>query len=240
MYGTVNPIGFPITPYDLLEDYLQYLAATFGPGTQKDSVVPGLGDGVIATVAGQFAGSPGSPAGPYNLAAAIDNDLNLSLSSDTQGSPANTTITIKKADLINPSGIYGSNPDNTVNGKSNTGLTNDIYGWAIADLLGGLNIGAVGSQTKNGGIMVGAMNSSTWFTLNPADMFAKLQPAEPKDGIRYYNQWAAALMPLSQAYNFAFTDRFTFPGAHVQVSLDQTYVNELEIVLDDATVSMSI
>lgn len=233
-YGTVHPVGFPITPYDTFDAYLTFLLTTFGPGTQSGAVVPGLGKGVVANVAGYFAGSPGSPAQNYNLSASIDNDKNLSLVSND----GNTKISIEYNDLVNPSGIYGANPPNTVNGVSNSGLTNDVNGWVIADLLGGLNIGAVGSSTKIDQTMVGAMKSQDWFSLNPTQMFANLQPAQPADGIRYYNQYAATLFPLSQAYNFAFTDRLSYPGSAVQVSLNQDEVNELEITLENATVSM--
>lgn len=96
---------------------------------------------------------------------------------------------------------------------------NDIYGWIIADLFAGLNIGAVGSTTEVNGQQVGLMDSQQWFT--PTQRFAALQPNQP-----YYNQWAAKMSTLSDAYNFAYTDRF----AHVVAPLNPAQVDTLEIV----------
>jgi hypothetical protein len=53
-------------------------------------------------------------------------------------------------------------------------------------------------------------------------------------GNTYYNQWAATLSNLSQAYNFAYSDRF----AHVLVNLNPADVDTLEIVLEDGAVNM--
>ncbi len=67
------------------------------------------------------------------------------------------------------------------------------------------------------------MNSQQWFSLT--DYFGALQPKHKFS----YNRWAAALAPLSQAYNFAYSDRF----AHVVATLNPgapSFVDTLEIV----------
>ena len=143
-----------------------------------------------------------------------------------------TTMKYAVADLQNPTGIYGGNAPFYLNGATTSTIpANDVSGWIGGDLFSGLNIGAVGSRTvpSGGTTAVGAMNSQSWFTLANSSFFAGLQPTA-----KYYNQWAATLSPLSQAYNFAFSDRF----AAVLVSLNPATVDTLEIVLEDATVTL--
>ncbi len=232
------PGAIPVTPYDLFEDYLTYLLNTFGPGTQSNAVVQNLGAGIVANIAGEFAGvGPNVPtSGPqsrqsYNLSAKIDSNLNITLEGTVGSVQGTTTMLFKKDDLLNPTGIYGGNAPYYLYGSSNpTNPGNDVYGWVTGDIFSGINIGAVGSTTVNGSTMVGSLESSQWFVLPVASLFANLQPNNT-----YYNQWAATLAQLSEAYNFAYTDRF----AHPLVSLNPATVDTLQIVLDDGTVSMS-
>ena len=230
------PGAIPVTPYDLLQNYLEYLLTTFGPLTQMGAVVPGLGKGIIAHIAGDFAGvGPNVPVtGPqskqtYDLVATIDDDLNITLNGTTSGIQGGITMLHKKQDLLNPTGIYGGNAPYYLNGATSpTAPGNDVYGWVGGDLFSGLNIGAVGSNAKSGGTVIGAMPSQSWFALPVSSFFANMQPGNP-----FYNQWAATLSKLSQAYNFAYTDRF----AHVLVGLNPADVDTLEIVLEDGTVA---
>lgn len=239
------PIGaIPVTPYDTFKNYLQYLATTFGPGTEVGAVIPGLGNGVFATIAGNFAGvsnagAPPPTSGPqspqaYNLSASIDSSLNVILSGTVGSISGDVSMAYQLADLMNPSGIYGGNAPYYYNGATTpTNPGNDVYGWIGGDFFSGLQIGAVGSTVLSDGTgsePVGQLQSAQWFKLPIAAFFNNLQP-----GTTNYNQWAAALQPLSQAYNFAYTDRF----APVFVSLDPANIDTLSIVLEDATVAMS-
>jgi hypothetical protein len=233
------PPGIPVSPYPTFAKYLDYLSTTFGPGTTVGAKIPGLGGGTIATIAGSFAGvGPNVPAtGPrsphtYALTATIDAGGNITLSgtlTPTSGSAAPLKMEFKPDDLNNPAGIYGGNAPYSVNGGGPTTPQNDVYGWISADLFAGLNIGAVGSATVIGGTAVGAMPSSEWFKLKADKFFAHLQPSPS-----YYNQWAATLQPLSEAYNFAYSDRF----APVLVSLNPADVDTLQITLEPAAVTM--
>jgi hypothetical protein len=238
-YPSVYPTtGIPVMPYDLLQGYLTYLLNTFGPSTASGAVVPTLGAGVIASIAGDFAGvgTPPPASGPqsrqtYNLSATLDADLNITLNGTASGMQGNTSMLYKKGDLLNPSGIYGGNTPFYLNGATTpTNPGNDVYGWMGGDLFSGLNIGGVGSAANIGGKIIGAQPSQSWFTLPVSSFFAGLQPDN-----RYYNQWAAALSNLSQAYNFSYSDRFS----HVLVSLNPADVDTLQIVLEDGTVNMS-
>jgi hypothetical protein len=212
------PPGLPASPYDNFDSYVTYLAKTYGPAHGN----------VVATVKGHFAGVGSSPTTPqtkpqdYDFTVAVDAGLNVTMTGSATVVGAHT-LKITKASLLAPTGIYGANPDYSLDGAAPVNPTNDIYGWIIGDLLAGLNIGAVGSNTVVSGTAVGQMDSQTWFTLT--QFFASLQPGKKT----YYNQWAAALAPLSQAYNFAYSDRF----AHVVATLNPgspSYVDTLQVV----------
>ena len=222
--------GVPITPYDLFENYLNYLLTNFGPSTQTGALIPGLGNGTVATVSGNFNGVGPNvpPSGPqsaqaYDLTVTIDSSKDLTLTGTVGSVSGTTTMVYKYSDLINPDGIYGANAPFSLNGGGSQNPANDVYGWIAGDLFSGLNIGAVGSSTTIDGTMVGAMPSSQWFKISNTSLFQNLQPNNSTN----YNQYAATLQGLSDAYNFAFSDRF----APVLVSLNPATVDTLQISL---------
>ena len=236
------PGAIPVTPYDTMKDYLDFLNITFGVGTST-TTVPNLGNGTIANIAGNFAGvGPVVPAtGPqskqtYDLTATIDSDNNITLTGTVSGVSGTTTMLFEANDIMNSTGFYGGNAPFSLNGAAKGAPGNDVYGWVCGDLFSGMNIGAVGSSHKVNGIpgastptMAGSLNSQYWFGIPQSDFFSTLQPTG-----KYYNQYAETLSGISQAYNFAYTDRF----AHVLLSLNPATVDKLEVVLDDATVTM--
>lgn len=206
------PPGLPASPYDNFDSYLNYLH-TYGQSH----------GGAIATIKGHFNGIGDNPVTPqtkpqdYAFTATIDAQQNVTLTG--QGTlVGNHTLTFHHEELNNPAAIYGANPHFQLDGAPMT-PQNDLYGWIIADLFAGLNIGALGSTVEVNGQQVGQMESQHWFALT--QRFAALQPNQ-----RYYNQWAAQMSELSDAYNFAYTDRF----AHVVAPLNPAQVDTLEIV----------
>jgi hypothetical protein len=241
------PAGIPIMPYDIFTEYLTYLVNNFGPATTTGQNVPGLGAGVIATISGKFGGvGPNVPAtGPqsaqdYNLTASIDDSMNITLSGTVGSVSGTTTMVFAVNDLQNPSGIYGGNtPFTLTQGGTSTFITpqNNVYGWICGDLFSGMNIGAVGSTstvfnppTVDTPTMAGALSSSEWFSLPTTFFFSNMQSGFPNN----FNRWAAGLQNLSQAYNFAYSDRF----AHVFVSLNPATVDTLEIILEPDSITM--
>jgi len=217
--------GVPVTPYNLFENYL----------TSLNDDKSGQVNSTIATISGTFSGvGPNVPAsGPqssqgYNLTATIDSSSNITLTGTVASGTKATTIVYKKKDLINPSGIYGANTPFSLNGGASQNPANDVYGWITGDLLAGLNIGAIGSKTMIKGKKVGEMTSSEWFTLPNTSLFGSLQSSSSN-----YNQYAATLQKLSDAYNFAYSDRFS----PVLVSLNPAKVNTLQISLLNAKVN---
>ena len=136
----------------------------------------------------------------------------------------------KKEDLINPNGIYGANAMFSLNGAAKQSPANNVYGWITGDLLAGFNIGAIGSTTSIDGTQAGAMKSSDWFSKIPnTSLFGNLQSNNA-----YYNEYAETLQGLSDAYNFAYSDRFSA----VQVSLNPAKVNTLKVSFFNVEVSL--
>jgi Beta-1,3-glucanase len=214
------PPGLPASPYDNFEAYLRYLEATYAPAH----------GGVLALIKGHFAGVGKNPTTPetkpqdYDFAATIDAQLDITLSGS--GSVVGKhTLLFRHADLVAPTGIYGANPAFSLDGGSPIHPANDVYGWLVADLLSGLNIGAVGSTVKDGsGGIVGGLPSQQWFKL--PKLFSALQPAHAD----YYNRYSAALTPVSQAYGFAYSDRFAHPVATLNPGAP-AFVDTLQIEL---------
>lgn len=214
------PPGRPASPYDDFSAYLKYLEATWAPRH----------GGVLALIKGRFAGVGDHPTTPatkpqdYDFAATIDDHLDITLTG--RGSAVGRhTLFFKRAELVAPAGIYGANPTFSLDGGPPTSPQNNVYGWLVGDLLAGLNIGAVGSAVRDrAGRVVGVLPSQEWFKL--PKLFSNLQPRHGD----YYNRYASALTRVSQAYGFAYSDRFAHPVATLKPGRPD-FVDTLEIVL---------
>lgn len=215
------PPGLPASPYPTFANYLAYLQAIWAPAHC----------GVVATVKGHFAGVGAKPTTPqtkpqdYDFTVKMNAAKTMTITGSSTAVAGQHTITITYAQLNAPTGIYGANPTFTLDKSAPMTPQNDIYGWVIGDLFSGLNIGAVGSPVTENGLVVGKMPSQDWFKLK--HFFSTLQPAHPL----FYNRWAAALAPISQAYGFAYSDRFAVTD--VQVPLNPAapqHVDTLQIV----------
>jgi hypothetical protein len=231
--------GLPAMPYDLFDAYLTHLVTTFGPGTKRDALVKGLGDGVIAMIDGQYNGLESSTEKTttrqtYSLTASIDANKNITLDGNCSVVGA-TKMVFKASDLMNVPGIYGGNVPFVLNGTPISKPDNNVYGWICGDFFTGLAVGAVGSTAVVNGQVVGALPSELWFILkNPAmegNFFDKLQ-SNPK----FYNQWAAVIYANTNAYGFAYSERYF----HVQAGINPATIDTLEVVLEPATVKKSV
>ena len=228
--------GLPFTPYNTFMEYFQYLINTFGPGKTAPSGFTHLGNGKIAHLSGNYVGSTAGTGGAYDaqtydLWASIDDDFNLTITG-TGSVVGNITMSITKWNLLNPAGTYGGNPVFSLNNGNPQTPLNNLYAWILGDFFAGLNIGAIGSAVKVGGDVVGEMTSTDWFSkLPPAgELFNKLWGTGVTD---YWNQWAQELNPRSDAYNFAYAERFSAP----QLSINPNTVDTLKLILLDADVS---
>ena len=238
------PPGLPASPYDDFGSYLAYLRDTYAPAHGN----------ILVLVKGSFAGVGETPTTPetkpqtYDFPTTIDTDENIRLTGS--GSEAGQhTLFLRRADLVAPTGVYGANPLFSLDGAMPTNPKNDLYGWLIGDLLSGLNIGAVGStipvsalvlrraegeaglavsnllaaRALVGGRIIGELESQEWFKL--VSLFSALQP----DHKNFYNQCAAALVTISQAYSFAYSDRFPHHTATLNPKAP-AFVDTLQIV----------
>lgn len=233
--GNTAP-GLPFTPYNTFREYLQYLSNTFGPGKTTPSGFSQLGNGKIAHIAGEFAGSiagtgPAYEPQSFDLWVSIDNHCNLTLAGSGTV-VGDIKMTIAQWDLLAPAATYGGNPTFSLNGGSPQTPANDIYAHILGDFFAGLNIGAIGSAIAVNGTVVGDMTSSDWFSTLPKAgyLFDKLWGAQVTN---YWNQWAQALNPRSDAYNFAYAERFSSP----QLSINPDVVDTLTLILLDANVT---
>jgi hypothetical protein len=230
------PPGLPFTPYNTFLEYLQYLINTFGPETATPAGFSQLGGGKIAHLAGEYIGSNAGSGPPYerqsyDLWASIDDNFNLSI--DGTGSVVgNIQMTITKWNLLNPSATYGGNPEFSLNGGAPQTPQNNLYAGILGDFFAGLNIGAIGSSVTVDGTVVGEMTSSEWFSKLPksGDLFDKLWDGSVTN---YWNQWSQVLNPLSDAYNFAYAERFSAP----QLSINPSTVDTLTLILLNADVT---
>jgi hypothetical protein len=232
------PPGLPFMPYNTFLEYFQYLIDTFGPGKATPSGFSQLGGGKIAQLAGEFTGSSAGSGPPcedqtYKLWASIDNNFNLTIEG-TGSKVGAIKMTITKWDLLNPAATYGGNPTFSLNGNAPQTPQNDIYAHILGDFFAGLNIGAIGSSVTVGEKVVGEMPSSEWFSTLPKAgyLFDKLWGGQVTN---YWNQWAQELNPRSDAYNFAYAERFSAP----QISIDPSAVDTLTLILLDADVTSS-
>lgn len=87
------------------------------------------------------------------------------MTSEGTGVNPDNTISISYVDLLDQKGIYGNNPNYTLTSgttvyTSTTGISNDMYGRAIGDVLAGLSLGYVGS-TVTGTIPTSVSNSGS-------------------------------------------------------------------------------
>jgi hypothetical protein len=255
------PPGLPASPYDDFDAYLTYLRTTYAPAYGNVATIKGN----FAGVGDHPTTAPTMPQ-TYDFTATIDsqNDITLTGSGSVVGGPHQ--LVLQHAAIVAPTGIYGANPAFSLDGAPPTNPGNDLWGWLIGDLFAGINIGAVGSTVPQSQVdqavlfgqrslsvatlfapvfplrvrgsagpapVVGQMDSQDWFKFSLGSMFDVLQPGHRN----YYNQYAAALTPISQAYGFAYSDRF----AHVVAPLNPTapqFVDTLQIVLlpEQATV----
>jgi hypothetical protein len=166
-----------------------------------------------AAIAGYYGGQGGG-SGPiggqnYSLAAQFGAaSVTLTGQASVVGA---ITIEISYAALNAETGVYGANPSYTVNGGAPTaGITNDVYGWIVADLLTALNCGLLASPTQVGGKALGAYTSSEMFALAGKDLSLLFGGAQSNPA--YYNDYAAEILKMStDAYGFPFSDRIQRP-----------------------------
>lgn len=183
----------------------------------------------------QPSGNPMTQAQSYDYTAKFDSAGNVILSPNTgsgdgtangvpavqQGPGVGTgggKLGILYAALNNKTGIYGCNTPYSIGSKAPTaGITNDIYGQVVGDLLSGLNFGYIGSETQFKGSKIGLLSSTQWWGgIMPDGTVITSESTPGGNGIYFekvqsnplnYNSYAGSIDTLTTGYGFPLQDR---------------------------------
>jgi hypothetical protein len=147
----------------------------------------------------------------------------------------NITLRIPYTLMLGPRGIVGANAGYEITyggtGPTDVGTPqNDVWTWIEGDFFAGMNIGAVGSDTLFTGTVnghtykdakVGQMPSQDWFYIGaflakPDQKVWQYYFDYLQHNSDYYNTYGAVLYPLTDAYNFSYSDRVQ--GGQVAIS----------------------
>jgi hypothetical protein len=204
-----STIGVDIpNPYPSFQEYINHVRT----------------NAIVTKIEGQFFSGP-PPLPTYNFDALIDsNGLLMSGTVTTNSAPKSHVIKIQTTEL--DKGIYTQNPLCNIDGV-NKHAGNDPIGAAIRDVLAGFSYGFIGSNEQNPnapGKTFAQSTSSQWHTppLPIKYAFAGAQPNHP-----FYNQYGAALNPLTNAYGFPYSDFVETPLA----SLNPSSIDSMEITV---------
>lgn len=179
-------------PYPSFQDYINYVRAK----------------AIVTKIEGKFFGGS---LPTYDFKAVVDSTgLLMTGTVTTNHFPESHVIKIQTSDL--DGGIYTANPLCNIDGV-NKHPQNDAIGAAIRDVLAGFSYGFIGSNEQNPnapGKTFGESTSTQWHTprLPIKYAFAGAQPDHP-----FYNQYAATLNPLTDAYGFPYSDFVEAPLA---------------------------
>jgi len=183
-------------------------------------------EGLYTSAAG---GSAATTTQNYSFQATIESDGSLKMVGGGDVIGQGHTLTVAAGELAN--GIYLGNVSWTGGGTTGTFNDNDVYAAAVRDVLAGFNLGFIASETidPNTGTTFGAESSRHWWSSTQA--FNYLQPDHA-----YYNQYAQVVTSNSDAYSWAFSDRWS----HVQAHLHGLETLEVVLLPDSAAKSVSI
>lgn len=235
-------------------DWTHYLKTTL---PNKTARLSGCFSGVGST---QPTGDPATTKQCYDYTATFNQDGSVNLKpnkgsgnaacacvpKDDRGVGVGTDYSMKITfDQLNTAtGIYGANPaysltHTSIGHTANfPGITNDVFGRVIGDLVSGLCFGFVGSTIKFQGTPIGELHSTQWWggtteegvridvADTPAGKGVSYDKAQPKNPLNYHG-YAGSLRDLTPAYGFALADRMnnntiafnttTDPGSYIKV-----------------------
>lgn len=216
----------------LYHDFTNYLKTTLKKKTVR---IAGTYVGTVINNVKQPTGNPLTQAQSYDYTGKFDDKGNITLAPNAgsgngyaagvpkvqQGPGVETAggnIVISFDDFNNKIGIYGCNTPYTLGSNAKTaGITNDIYGQVVGDLLAGLNFGYVGSTVKFENKEIGTLTSTEWWGGTMADGTVVSSDATPggkgiyfsgaQSNAENYNSYSGSLAPLTAGYGFPLQDR---------------------------------
>ncbi|PAW86766.1 MAG: hypothetical protein B9S26_15200 [Opitutia bacterium Tous-C4FEB] len=175
------------------------------------------------------------------------------LEGPNSGTETHVVIKTPYAAMLAPTGIVGANAgymyskDNGVT-WSYTGVAgpqDNVFTWLNGDVLAGMNVGTIGSDKLFSGTINGTLYTNVKIgEIATQDMFALGQvmaAANPGTSVYdyyfsylqgtsdFYNDYAAALYKLTDAYGFAYSDRIQ--GGQVSISWDATQADALDTIV---------
>jgi hypothetical protein len=164
------------------------------------------------------------------------------------GTTKNITLKIPHALMLVPTGIVGANAAYEITYGSLGPIDvltplNNVFTWIEGDFFAGMNIGAAGSTTLFTGKInghtytdekVGEMPSQDWFSLGsvlaqPGEKVWQYYFSYLQHDSDRYNTYGAALYPLTDAYNFSYSDRVR--GGNVAISWDAQGANAVDTLV---------
>lgn len=235
----------------LYHDFTNYLQTTLKNATVK---ISGTYVGTVINNVHQPTGNPLTQAQSYDYTGTFDAAGNITLSPNAgsgngyaNGVPAKQQgpgvgvaggdIVITFTDFNHKIGVYGCNTPYKLGSNSKTaGITNDIYGQVVGDLLAGLNFGYVGSTVNfeftSGTKEIGSVSSTEWWGGKSADGTKIVSDNTPGgQGIYFggaqsnpenYNSYAASIANLTTGYGFPLQDRLGKNLMTLDTSIDIT------------------
>ena len=212
----------------LYHDFTHYLQTTLSNATVR--------------IAGTYVGTGTQPSGnaltqaqSYDYTAVFDTEGNVTLTPNKGSGDGNAAgvphvqrgtgvgtetgnIVISFDDLNAKTGIYGCNAPYKLGSNSKTkGITNDVYGQVVGDLLAGLNFGYVGSKTQFHDVAIGTLCSTQWWGGTMPDGAVVTSASTPggqgiyfsgvQDNPLDYNSYAGSIAGLTTGYGYPLQDR---------------------------------
>jgi Beta-1,3-glucanase len=184
-----------VNPYPSLHPYIDHVKA----------------NAITTTIQGTF-----NTVTTYKFTAMIDSAGALVMTGTitTNSVPQSHVIVIRSSELER--GIYTADPLCNVDGVDKH-VGNDAFGATVRDVLAGFSLGFIGSKEQNPnapGQTFGNSPSYQWYTPNKLPTKYAFQGAQPEH--TFYNQYAAYLATVTDAYGFPFTDLTQSPFASLK------------------------
>jgi hypothetical protein len=182
-----------VNPYPSFQNYINHV----------------LANGITTKIEGIFNAKT-----TYDFTAQIvtDGALEMTGTITTDSVPQSHVIVISSKELER--GIYTANPLCNIDGVDKH-VGNDAFGTTVRDVLAGFNLGFIASKEQNPnapGLTFGESASYQWYTPNKLPDSYAFSGAQP-DHHSFYNQYAADLAPVTDAYGFPYTDLTQSPLA---------------------------
>ncbi|MEO6847194.1 MAG: beta-1,3-glucanase family protein, partial [Chthoniobacterales bacterium] len=199
--GSMGTTGSSNGPTAFYHDWSRYMSALQTGGSLNSA------GALVTTIAGVNASTTYNMIATFNAGTinigGTDYTGYVHMTGTIGGSAA--TIDIPYSEMEKSTGVYGENPQYSINGGPLQAEGNTIQTWVTGDLLTGMNFGFVGSTTPVDSTTLGALTSTQWWAAANDDMSITFAGAQ--SDVEFYNTYAAELQNVTSGYAFAYEDR---------------------------------